>query len=61
MVRWTHPFPGAPPPCGSCGVETVIRLESLIVRGLGTLTWHCMRCHAYWPALLAAPPPCVAS
>lgn len=60
MTASTHPFSTLTPLCGSCGLDTLIRLERLVIQGVTTLTWHCLRCHAHWPAG-SMDPPCIAS
>lgn len=39
-----------PPPCPTCGVETVVRLEHVFVGTLATLVWRCVRCDVRWRA-----------
>jgi hypothetical protein len=41
---------GPAPSCRCCGMETVIKLEHAIIGSVETLMWHCLRCHAFWPA-----------
>jgi hypothetical protein len=45
----------ASPPCPSCAVNTIVRLEHTLDGTTVTLAWHCLRCHTYWAVAESTP------
>lgn len=38
-------------PCPVCRTATDVRLQRALIGLTQTLVWHCLRCHAHWPAM----------